>query len=387
MSLADLQEEVTAAFAEHHGGAPTGFVAAPGRVNLIGEHVDYNDGVVLPAAIDRWICAAVRSRTDGVFSVQDAGLGISETFCLEDLVPSERRGWLDYIKGVLAGFVRRGDSVAGFDLTFTSTIPIGGGLSSSAALEAVIALTVCYLQNLMVPRMELAQLCQRAEHEFAGVPCGLMDQAAVLLSRSDHVMLLDCQSNAVEFHPWHEDDWRLMIINSGVAHSLASGEYKLRRAWCTEAAKRLGVDSLRRIEPRDLLAALCRRELTEEMRRCVRHVVSENVRTREMVVSLARADYARAGRLLHLSHVSLRDDYRVSCAELDEIVRIAEAAEGVAGCRMMGGGFGGSAIALVQTEAATAVQREIELGYHARFSRWPEIFLCRPVAGAKAWVV
>lgn len=385
MTLGDLQSRVADEFTLIYGSPPTHFISSPGRVNVIGEHVDYNGGQVLPAAINRWICAAVRPRTNGHISLSDARQGVSGSFRIDALARDPAGGWLNYAKGVIAGLAMRGVPISGFDLTFASTIPVGGGLSSSAALEATIALAAITLANVAIDRLELARICQQAEHDYANVPCGLMDQAAVLLSREDHLLLLDCETQKFSHCPWSDPTWSLMIVNSGVAHELASGEYRQRREACERAAKILGVSSLRHVEYERLSAALAHPALDENARKCVRHVVTEIRRTTETVEALRRSDYFRAGELLRESHASLRFDYRVSCDELDLIAETANAVDGVAGCRMTGGGFGGSAIALVRTDAIDRVRESVQGAFEKKFSRVPAIFSSRPVAGARAW--
>jgi len=383
--LADLQAHVLKTFEKTYKRPPACIVAAPGRVNIIGEHVDYNDGLVLPAAIDRWISAAVSPRDDTQIIIYDVGLGNRVVFQINTIAPQNDRNWINYVQGIIAGFIQRGYPIRGFEMAFSSNIPIGAGLSSSAALEATIALAVCYLQNISIPRLELAKLCQQAEHNYAGVPCGLMDQAAVLLSRENQLLMLDCQSNSVGFCPWDNPDWKIMIINSGVAHELASGEYRERRMCCHQAAQILGIPSLRQIEPMALERELRNPRLTDDMKRCIRHVVTENVRTREVMTALSNGYFTRVGQLLQAGHESLRADYRVSCEELDFIAQTVNALDGVAGCRMTGGGFGGSAVAVVQTNAAEKVQREIETAYRIKFARRLGIFLTGPVSAARAW--
>lgn len=371
------------AFRQHFDSPATVVAAAPGRVNIIGEHVDYNGGWVLPAAIERWIVAAAAPRDDAQVALQDARTGEIARFSVSDLLRAPQRSWANYVRGVLAGFAARGRTLPGFSLTIASTIPLGGGLSSSAALEAVVARVLCQLFKVELAPLELAKLCQQAEHDYAGVPCGLMDQAAVLLGREGQLLLLDCASEEVTFVPFAPSNWQILIINSGVAHELADGEYAKRRAACHEAAVALGVTSLRELDSSCLPRA--GRILNEERFRCVRHVVTENQRTLETVAALRREDLSQVARLLNASHASLRDDFRVSCAELDFITATAQRIEGVAGCRMTGGGFGGSAVALVHTAAIDSASACISAAFAAEYGRPPAIFATRPAAGAAAW--
>lgn len=382
-TLIELSDRTVRAFLNHFDRPATAIAAAPGRVNIIGEHVDYNGGWVLPAAIERWIVAAAAPRRDGVVALHDARTGETTSFLATELDRTPQRSWSNYVRGVLAGFSRLGHTVPGFSLTLCSTIPMGGGLSSSAALEAVTAKTLCQLFGWKVAPLLLAKLCQTAEHEYAGMPCGLMDQAAVILSRDQHLLLMDCATEKVEFVPFADPDWRIMIINSGVAHQLADGEYAKRRASCHQAASALGVKSLRELDPSSLAEA--GRTLNDEMTRCVRHVLTENQRTCDAVSALGRGDLPQLGRLLNASHASLRDDYRVSCAELDLIAVTAQLIDGVAGCRMTGGGFGGSAVALVHVTAIETASIAIEVAFSKQYGHSPGIFVTRPVAGASAW--
>lgn len=381
--LKSLAAKTADAFEQHFQMQPTALAAAPGRVNIIGEHVDYNGGWVLPAAIERWIVAAAAPRDDGVVALHDGRTGDSARFSVAELSRTPQRSWTNYVRGVLAGLSALGLHTRGFSLTISSTIPLGGGLSSSAALEAVVARMLCQLFGWTIAPLKLAKLCQKAEHDYAGVPCGLMDQAAVLMSREAHLLLLDCASETVSHVPFSNPDWRILIINSGVAHELADGEYAKRRSACHHAATALGVSSLRELDPSCLPRAA--RILNDEMHRCVRHVVTENQRTLDVVAALARDDLPHIARLLDASHVSLRDDFRVSCAELDFIAATAQRIEGVAGCRMTGGGFGGSALALVHAAVIETASATISAAFAAQFGRPPVIFPTRPTAGAMAW--
>lgn len=382
-NLADLQERVSRQFRTVHGRAPTLLAIAPGRVNFIGEHVDYNGGWVLPAAINRCLVMAVAPRNDDRVRLATADFeGVLE-FDGKDLAPGRAKDWSRYVRGVMAGLARAGAPVPGFDACVASTIPVGGGLSSSAALEAATGLAGLELAGSQMERFALAKLCQQAEHDYAGVPCGIMDQAAVLCCEAGHLLLLDCETETYVHTPMPSAAWSLLIINSGVAHELASGEYAQRRAACEQAAARLRVGSLRHISLPELPEALELAGLTEEMRRCVRHVVTENDRTQRCVAALKAGDFTAAGRLLNASHASLRDDYRVSCEELDFIAATAQADSDVAGCRMTGGGFGGSCVALVRQEAAQRVMATIGEAFRQRYGRVPAAFITTAAPGAQ----
>ena len=378
----DAAQRVRRQFETLYGHAPTLLSVAPGRVNVIGEHVDYNGGWVLPAAIDRCLLLAVAPREDDRVRLATADFeGVIE-FDSSDLAPGAAKDWSRYVRGVMAGLARAGHRVPGFDACVVSTIPVGGGLSSSAALEAATGLAGLALAGAEMERFALAKLCQKAEHDYAGVPCGIMDQAAVLCCEAGHLLLLDCASETFVQTPLPSAEWGLLIINSGVSHELASGEYAQRRAACEQAAKRLRVPSLRHVKIEELSAALDLPGLTEEMRRCVRHVVTENDRTQRCVAALKAGDIASAGKLLNASHASLRDDYQVSCEELDHIAATAQLEPGVAGCRMTGGGFGGSCVALVQREQAENVMRRVGEAFRARYGRVPASFVTTAASGA-----
>ncbi|WP_309017205.1 galactokinase [Pelagicoccus sp. SDUM812003] len=378
--------DLLALFADQGLGSPDVCAVAPGRVNVIGEHIDYNGGLVLPAAIDRWTCVALKAREDGMVNLRSSHGEVEPvSFSVEDLAKSEKRCWSNYVKGVLAGLKRKGFAFPGFDAVVLSTVPVGGGLSSSAALEAAFSKAVLELVGESMEPLELARLCQKAEHDYADVPCGLMDQAAVILCEDSKLLLLDCQDDSYRYADFDDPDWGLMIINSCVSHELSDGGYARRRDVCHQAAAELEVGTLREVPLAELDAVLAKDFMDEEKRRYVRHVVTEIDRTLRAVDALAARDYALTGQLLNESHASLRDDYRVSCPELDFISKTAQALEGVAGCRMTGGGFGGSAIALVRRDQADMVAETVADAYRERFGIEAGIFETRPAGGARSW--
>ena len=356
-------------FAERFGGEPDGVWLAPGRANLMGEHTDYNDGFVLPFALGQGVTAAAARRPGRrltLCSRQEPGDVVEVG--LDGLAPGRVTGWAAYPAGVAWALEAAGHRVPGACIAIDSDVPAGAGLSSSAALECATALALTSLGGLDVPRAELVRITRRAENEFAGVPTGIMDQSASLLCRAGHALLLDCRSletSQVPFDPAAAGA-SLLLINTRARHELTDGEYGRRRAECEEAARRLGIPSLR-----DLTDLADIDSLTDPvLRRRVRHVVTDNQRVLD-VVALLRAPsgpsadtYREIGRLLTQAHVSLRDDFEVSWPEADVAVEAALAA-GAAGARMIGGGFGGSVLGLVPAAAAGAV-RDAVAGAFAR---------------------
>jgi len=339
-------------FRSRFGGEPDGVWLAPGRANLMGEHTDYNDGFVLPFALGQGVTAAAARRPGrrlAVCSRQEPS-DLAE-FDLDGLAPGRVTGWAAYPAGVAWALAAAGHRVPGACIAIDSGLPAGAGLSSSAALECATALALTSLGGLDVPRADLVTITRRAENEFAGVPTGIMDQSASLLCRAGHALLLDCRSleaSQVPFDPAAADAG-LLLINTRARHELTDGEYGRRRAECEEAARRLGIPSLR-----DLTNAAEADSLTDPvLRRRARHVVTDNQRVLEVVALLRDPSgdtYGEIGRLLTQAHASLRDDFEVSWPEADVAVEAALAA-GAAGARMIGGGFGGSVLALVPAAA------------------------------------
>ena len=374
--------DVRAQFRSFFGAEPL-VVRSPGRVNLIGEHTDYNEGFVLPATIDRAITLAVAP--NGRRRYRLLAVDLDETHESEPaaLLPSER-GWPNYLLGVVAQIRARGLEVPGFDCAFGGDIPLGAGMSSSAAIAAGIAFALNESFALGLDRIALARIAQGAEHEFAGVRCGIMDQFVNLFGAAGHALKLDCRSLAYELVPFAFADVRIVLCDTGVKHALASSEYNLRRRQC-EA----GVAALQRVDPRirslrdvdaELLAA--QRDWLDPLvfRRC-RFVLDENARLQAGCGNLKRGDLAAFGECMGGSHAGLRDDYEVSCPELDALVKIAQPLPGVLGARMMGGGFGGCTINLVRTEAVESFADTIQDDYRHRCGRETRVFVTRIAAG------
>ncbi len=358
--------------------------SAPGRVNLIGEHVDYNQGWVLPMAIGQRVSLEARPM-EGSWAVFESE-GAAETVRL-DLSHPERQDtpdWGQYVQGVLWEFIRAtGCAVPGFHANIQSDISQGAGLSSSAALEVSVATLLEKITGHALAPLEKAQLCQQVEHTYAGVPCGLMDQAASTLCEADHVLLLDCVTHEFRQVPFQDPDVVVLIANSGVSHQLADGAYARRRQECEEALAILEKTTYREVSMADLGHAHDR--LGPDRYRRARHVLSENGRTLAMVHALEESEWARVGELLYAGHASIRDDFEVSCTELDFLVETAQQLgpeRGVIGARMSGGGFGGSTVTLVERHAIDRVQSALENAYRDRFGFSPTCFVARPSQGA-----
>ena len=371
-------------FRARFGGPADGVWLAPGRANLMGEHTDYNEGFVLPFALGQGIVAAAARRADRrlvLCSAQEPGSVASVV--LDDLEPGRVTGWAAYPAGVAWALSAAGYEVPGACLAIDSDVPAGAGLSSSAALECVTALALTELAGLAVDRRELAAIARRAENEFAGVPTGIMDQSASLLSRSGHALLLDCRSletAQVPFDP-AASDARLLLINTRARHVLSAGEYGQRRAECERAARLLGVPSLRYLTD----VADVGRLADPVLRRRARHVVTDDQRVLEVVALLESGSasvFEEIGLLLTQAHVSLRDDFEVSWPEADVAVDEALAA-GAHGARMIGGGFGGSVLALARPAAAGAVRAAVAEAFARRSWTGPAFLDAAPSASAR----
>ncbi|MEI8290692.1 MAG: galactokinase [Verrucomicrobiota bacterium] len=384
MNLKELAAHVAAEFQKNYGRAPRWIVAAPGRVNVIGEHTDYNDGFVLPMAIERYaVMAADAAATPGRVNVYDTHFKESAAIDVSAPVTKGQPKWSNYIRGVLAGFQHRGVTIPALDVAFMSTVPLGGGLSSSAALEVCTATLMEAATGKAIDPVEKALLAQKAEHEFAGVPCGIMDQFISALGREGQLLLLDCRTRKTQLVPMSDPSVALLVINTNVKHELSGGEYAERRAQCEEAARNIGVKSLRDCTADQLDKA--KGKLSEVVYRRARHVIGEIERTTHAAEGIRQSNWPTVGQLMYASHYALRDDYEVSCKELDIVVEIAEdigSKGGVYGCRMTGGGFGGCCVALVKADCADAITKKIAADYKAKTGIEAAIFASRPAAGA-----
>ncbi|MFI5795200.1 galactokinase [Streptomyces sp. NPDC051677] len=379
-------QEVREGFVRLYGAEPEGVWAAPGRVNLIGEHTDYNDGFVMPFALPHIAVAAVSRREDGLLRLHSADLdaGVAE-LRLDELTPESDDAWTAYPAGVVWALREAGHPVTGADVHLSSTVPSGAGLSSSAALEVVVALALNDLYELGLQRWQLARLCQRAENVYVGAPTGIMDQTASACCEAGHALFLDTRDLSQKQIPLDlaAEGLRLLVVDTQVTHAHSGGEYGKRRAGCEKGAALLGVDALRDIPYADLDAALARLGDEEEVRRLVRHVVTEDQRVEQVVALLESGGDTRAvGPVLTAGHASLRDDFQVSCPELDLVVDTA-LANGALGARMTGGGFGGSAIVLAEATDVETLTKAVEEAFAAADFKTPRVFEAVPAAGAR----
>jgi galactokinase len=386
MTLKELAGHTTQQFVKVYERQPRWIAAAPGRVNIIGEHTDYNDGFVFPMAIERYTVIAADYPVGDPNQIQ-----FHSTFCnkpatldlTKPVKPFPKGDWANYPVGVIAGFLALGLNPGGFDALIHSTVPLGGGLSSSAALEVATATLLEIITGKNLDPVEKALLCQKAEHDYAGMPCGIMDQFISVMGRENQVLLLDCRSRKSELVPMTDPSVAVLIINTNVKHELTGSEYPARRKQCEAAAKILGVPSLRDATPDAL--ELAKTKMDKVVFRRALHVISEIERTVHAAEGVRASNWLTVGQLMYASHRSLRDDYEVSCKELDTVVEIAESIGlkgGMIGCRMTGGGFGGCAVALVKTDAIDAISKKLAADYKKKTGIEAIIFVSRPAAGA-----
>lgn len=386
INVDQLSREARACFEDQFGRPPQWIVLAPGRVNLIGEHIDYNDGYVLPMAIERYVVLAAGPAEghSAAYRLHSMTSGQTEMWPADAAPAQGKGGWSSYVWGVLDLCRQQGWDTGPLHIVIRSTVPVGGGLSSSAALEVATATLVEAVTGHVLDPIDKALLCQRAEHEYAGVPCGIMDQFSSVLGRANHLILLDCRSRRVELVPFDPHDVSVLITNSNVKHALTGGEYAQRRGQCEEAARRLGLASLRECAPDQLArqASL----LDPDLARRARHVVGEIDRTVRAADAIRQADWERAGDLMYESHVALRDDYEVSCAELDLLVKLAGQigrSGGVYGSRMTGAGFGGCTVSLVRSQALASIAQQIRSQYFAQTGIEPTMLVSLPAEGCR----
>lgn len=381
LELAQLGDE----FRERFGTDPR-FFQAPGRVNLIGEHTDYNEGFVMPFAIDRRAIVAGSRRKDSILNVFARDLGEVVAIDLNDEIVTRRGTWVDFVEGTFRMIAEGvGQTFLGADVILTSTVPVGAGLSSSAAIEMALGFALMSLNGEAIDRKSLALAGQQVEHRFVGTRSGVMDQFAAVFSRSGSAMLLDCRSLEIDYVPIEIDGVAIVVVDSRIKHDLASSEYNTRREEC-EA----GVAILREHLPgvttlRDVTGDVFERYmhlLPETIGRRCRHVISENHRTLAAAAAFREKNVRTAGALMTASHASLRDDYEVSCPELDELVENALTVDGVYGSRMTGGGFGGCTVNLMDRASLDEFRTVTVEGYESRFGREPDVYIFQPADGA-----
>jgi len=380
--------DIVAEFSRRFKGKPDFISAAPGRVNLIGEHTDYNDGFVLPMAIDRSVRVAVSGREDRVASIYSANFDESVSFEIDSL--GEREGsirWHDYVKGVALEFLKLGFDIRGFNGLIWGDVPIGAGLSSSAAIEVATAHSLSLLNSVELEPTELAKLCRRAENLYVGVNCGIMDQFVSALGLREHALFLDCRDLSYSHVPLPRDEVSVVVCDSKVRRELAGSEYNIRRAQCAEGVKLLseflpGISSLRDVSYSDFLRYS--ESLPGDVRRRCRHVITENERTREAAELLRAGEFHRFGELMNLSHESLRDDYEVSCMELDALVEAARASEGLLGARLTGAGFGGCTVNLVEPSLVESFCSSVSSRYEAETGIRPDIYVFSAQDGVRS---
>lgn len=365
-------------FQARMGAPPERVVAAPGRVNLIGDHTDYNDGFVMPLAIDRWLAIALSPRSDGEVHLYSMDYDDARSFTPSALEPAEH-SWLEYVKAIAWGFAQHGTQVGGFDGVMSGNVPLGSGLSSSAALELAVARAFAELGELPWDPTKMALLAQEAEHGWLNVKCGIMDQLISARGVEDHALLIDCRDLSTRAVPLPAGT-SVMVMDTKTPRGLVDSAYNERREQCEAGAAAFGKKVLRDVSLADFEAGAA--ELSELSRRRVRHVITENDRVLRAAEAMAGGDAETLGRLMNESHASLRDDFEVSCEALDVMSEAARGAPGCYGARMSGAGFGGACVALVKQEAVEAFTATVERQFTDRMHRTPSIFACRAVVGA-----
>ncbi len=379
-----MKKEITAVFRERFGAEPYLF-SAPGRVNLIGEHTDYNEGFVLPASVDKAIHFAIKPNSTGLFRFYAIDLDESFETSIEKIEPSKSH-WANYLMGVIAQFVKNGKNIPGFDCAFGGDVPLGAGMSSSAAIEVGMAYALNHIFSFSFSKFELVKFAQMAEHEYAGVKCGIMDQFASMHGKANHVIKLDCRSLEYQYFPLDTTNHLLVLVNTGVKHSLATSEYNKRRQECEH-----GVALLKKYVPtihslRDVSLDLIESHKSEfnpiTYNRCS-YVIEENIRLEKACKALENADFVEFGNLMYGSHYGLKNKYEVSCTELDQLVELTKSIDGVLGARMMGGGFGGCTINLVKKDSVASFEKTITENYKTPEGKQPQIIKVVIEDGAK----
>ena len=385
--MQNLINTAKSVFTSQFGTEPVWIACAPGRVNLIGEHTDYNDGFVFPMAIERCtlIAAAPSEGNEStVFSVnknQSAAIltdGSSQ--------PPEQVVWSSYVQGTVQYAYEAGFRAKPFRAVINSDVPLGGGLSSSASLEVAVATLIEAMSGKQFDPVQKALICQKAEHNYAKMPCGIMDQLIAVLGQSEHAMLLDCRSKQPKMIPMTDPNVSVLIVNSNVKHQLTGSEYPDRRRQCEKAAHLLGVPMLRDATLPQLEATRNRFEQEADGDLCyrrARHIISENDRTTAMASALTKGDWASCGQLMGASHQSMKEDFEITCPEIDQLVEITQSVSGVIGSRMTGGGFGGCTVSLIDVNQTAKIVETITSRYQSATGIEPVAFVSRPAQGTR----
>lgn len=379
----DPVAQACARYRRVYNDAPRWVAAAPGRVNLIGEHTDYNGGFVLPMAIERRTVLAAGPAPGSDITLHSSRMSDPATFALTEPLPKGEPAWTNYVRGVIAGAQQRGIRCKPFNAVVESSVPMGGALSSSAALELATATLIEAMTGHRFDPLDKVLMCQKAEHDYAGMPCGIMDQYISAMGQPGHALLIDCQSNEARQVPLDDPSIAVLIANTNVKHELTGSEYPTRRKQCETAAAAMGKSLLRQATMQDLLAV--RGRIDEVVFRRARHIITENDRTVAAARAMGRADWSGVGQLMYESHRSMRDDFEISCGELDVMVELAQAIGsdgGVFGSRMTGGGFGGCTVSIVKAAAAEAIAGRMGRAYQQRTGIEPTLFVSRPAGGA-----
>jgi galactokinase len=364
-------------FQTHFNGKTDFIVRAPGRVNLIGEHTDYNDGFVLPMAIDRAAWIALRRRDDDCVRVRSLDLNEDAVFKLDQL--EKGAGWAEYIKGMAWMLQKEGFKLRGWEGVMTGDVPIGSGLSSSAAVELATARAFAVLSGIEWHAARMARIAQMAENQWVGVNCGIMDQMASAATRADHALFLDCRSLEIQHVPLPEAA-AVVVLDTSTRRGLVDSAYNERRSQCEAAARFFGVQALRDVSPADFESR--KGGLEQIVMRRARHIITENQRVLDAMQAMLTGDVVRLGSLFNASHASLRDDFQVSSPALNRIVEAAQAQSGCHGARMTGAGFGGCAVALVAVEAVEAFVPAVAAAYRSGSGLDAAVYVCRPSQGA-----
>ena len=377
---------LTSSFRENFGSDPESLVTAPGRVNLIGEHTDYNDGFVFPVAIDRDIMVACRPRDGKLVRVHSLDFDAMVEFSLNDINYDSESKWSNYPRGVARFLQEGGYELRGLDAVITGNVPREAGLSSSAAMEVAMAMAFERVSGLEIDPVEMALICQKAENQFVGVNCGIMDQFISRMGKKDHALLLDCRKLEFELVPLHLEGIKIVVCNTNVKRGLVDSEYNERRSECERGVRRLeeflpGITALRDVDIADFDRYKYHLPLITE-KRCG-YVIKEDDRVLQSVQALEENDLVRFGVLMNESHIGLRDKYEVSCPELDAMVEIAWSADGVLGSRMTGAGFGGCTVTLITEDDVEQLIEKVRKEYPERTGLQPEIYVCSAEDGAR----